>query len=164
MIKLKQKKNKKTPKDLKFVSTNISVSFLRSFSKFENGLKKETKISVERNFRSFGWFLFYHSKMLILVVFFAIKLLVPVNIVQMNITWNAEKEQTWLYSRWRWQLKLELASHFNIGEWERVKLATRFASIWLAKEKDFCGAIALDYFFENLLRFTLTLFKERRHL
>ena len=91
--------------------------------------------------------------MLILLIFFAIKLLVSVNILYMNIRWNAEKEQTWLHSLWRWQLKLELASHFNVGEWEweTVKFATRFTSIWLAKEKDFCGAIALDYFLKTYL-------------
>ena len=47
----------KKVKDLKFVSTNISVSFLRSFSNFENGLWKETEILVETNFRSFTFFI-----------------------------------------------------------------------------------------------------------
>ena len=45
--------NKKT-KDLKFVSTNILVSFLRPF--FENGLSKETEILVKTNFRSTDFF------------------------------------------------------------------------------------------------------------
>ena len=40
-------------KDIKFVSTNTLVSFSRPFSKFENGLRKEAKILVETNFRSF---------------------------------------------------------------------------------------------------------------
>ena len=50
-----------------------------------------------------------------------------------------------------------------MGEWETVKFATRFTSIRLAKQEDFCRAIALTYFVEKLLRFTLTVFKERRH-
>ena len=42
-------------KDLKFVFTNISVSFLRPY--FENGLRKETEILVKTNFRSFVFIL-----------------------------------------------------------------------------------------------------------
>ena len=84
----------KKTKDLKFASTNISVSFLRPFSNFD-GLKKETKILVETIFRSFI-FLYYHSKMLLLVILFAIKLLAKVNILQLNITSNAVTEQTLL--------------------------------------------------------------------
>ena len=61
--------NIKKTKDLKIVSTNISVFFLRP-SMFENGLRKETEISIETNFRSFV-FLFYHSKMLLLDILFA---------------------------------------------------------------------------------------------
>ena len=66
----------KKAKDLKFVSTNISVSFLRPFSNLENGLRKETEILVEANFRSFAFFIFLfflfdHSKILLLVILFA---------------------------------------------------------------------------------------------
>ena len=61
-------------------------------------------------------------------------------------------------------MKLELAKHFKVGEWETVKLATRFASIKPVKQEDFCGAIALTHFVEKLLRLTLTVFKEQRYL
>ena len=44
-------------KDLKIISTNVLVSFLRP-SKFENGLRNETEILVEANFRSFVFFIF----------------------------------------------------------------------------------------------------------
>ena len=47
---------------------------------------------------------------------------------------------------------------------EAVKFATRFTSIRLMRQEDFCRAIALIYFVEKLLRFTLTVFKERRPL
>ena len=47
-----------------------------------------------------------------------------------------------------------------MGEREAVKFATRFKSIRLVKQEDFCGAIGLTYFVEKLLRFTLTVFKE----
>ena len=61
-------------------------------------------------------------------------------------------------------MKLELALHFKVGEMEAVKFATRFTSIRLMRQEDFCRAIALIYFVEKLLRFTLTVFKERRPL
>ena len=48
--------NIKKTNDLKIVSTNISVFFLRP-SMFENGLRKETEISIETNFRSFVFFI-----------------------------------------------------------------------------------------------------------
>ena len=32
------------------------------------------------------------------------------------------------------------------------------------KQEDFRGAVALAYFVENVLRFTIMVFKERRHL
>ena len=50
-------------KDLKFVFTNISVSFLRPFSKYENenGLRKETEILVKTNFRSFVFILSFKN-------------------------------------------------------------------------------------------------------
>ena len=46
-------------KDLEFVSTNISVSSLIPFSNFENGLRKETEILVETNFRLSFFFFFF---------------------------------------------------------------------------------------------------------
>ena len=49
-------------------------------------------------------------------------------------------------------------------EWEIAKFATRFTSIKLVKQEDFCGAIALAHFAEKLLRFTLPVFKEQRRL
>ena len=64
-------------KDLKFVCTNISVSFL---VQFQNGLRKETEILVEINFRSFAFYLPF--QMLLLVIVFAIKLLAQVNMFQ----------------------------------------------------------------------------------
>ena len=53
----KIKKQQKKTNNLKFASTNISVSFLRPFSKFENGLGKDTEILVEANFRPFAFFI-----------------------------------------------------------------------------------------------------------
>ena len=38
-----------------------------------------------------------------------------------------------------------------VEEWETVKLATRFTSIRLVKQEEFCGAIGLTYFVENCL-------------
>ena len=51
-----------------------------------------------------------------------------------------------------------------MGDWEIVKFATKFMGIKLVKQEHFCGAIALTYFVEKLLRFTLTVFIEGRHL
>ena len=51
-----------------------------------------------------------------------------------------------------------------MGEREAVRFATGFTSIRLVKQEDFFGAIALTYFVAKLVRFTLTVFKERRHL
>ena len=73
----------------------------------------------------------------------------------------------------RWQLKLKLKTFatetrtsltFKVGKREAGKSAARFTSIRLVKQEDFCGAIALTYFAKKLLRFTLTVFKERKHL
>ena len=38
-----------------------------------------------------------------------------------------------------------------MGEWDKVKFATRFTSINLVKQEDFCRAIAFTYFVENCL-------------
>ena len=46
------------------------------------------------------------------------------------------------------------ASHFNVEEWETD-------SIRILKQEDFCGATALIYFVEILLRFALTAFKNK---
>ena len=74
------------------------------------------------------------------------------NEIQPKTTWNAETEQILLHftKRWRWQLKLELAWYFKVGEWEIVTFATRFTSIRLVKQKGFCRAIALAYFVEKI--------------
>ena len=56
--------------------------------------------------------------------------------IQPNITWNAETEQA--------LLTLSLATKTQTS-------LTRFTSIRLVKQEDFCGAIALTYFVENCL-------------
>ena len=59
------------------------------------------------------------------------------NNIQANITWNAETEQTLL------TLQLSTESQTNV---------TRFMSIRLMKQENFCGVITLNYFFENCLK------------
>ena len=61
-------------------------------------------------------------------------------------------------------MKLKIAEHFKVAEWETVKFATRFTCCRFVKQEDFYGVIALIYFVEKLLSFTLTVFKERRRL
>ena len=56
--------------------------------------------------------------------------------IQPNITWNAETEQA--------LLTLSLATKTQTS-------LTRFTSIRLVKQEDFCGEIALTYFAENCL-------------
>ena len=56
--------------------------------------------------------------------------------IQPNITWNAETEQA--------LLTLLLATKTQTS-------LTRFTSIRLVKQEDFCGEIALTYFAENCL-------------
>ena len=58
------------------------------------------------------------------------------NNIQPNITWNAETEQTLL------ALQLSTKTQTSV---------TRFTSIRLMKQENFCGAIPLNYFFENCL-------------
>ena len=60
--------------------------------------------------------------------------------IQPNITWNAETEQA--------LLTLLLATKTQTS-------LTRFTSIRLVKQEDFCGAIALIYFVENCLDLSL---------
>ena len=50
-----------------------------------------------------------------------------------------------------WQLKLKLAWHFMVGEWDTIKMQLDSRVIRLLKEEDFCGAIALTNFVENCL-------------
>ena len=50
-----------------------------NISKFENGLRIETEILVETNF-NLSFFLFYHSKVLLLVILFTIK--------QLTLSWQ----------------------------------------------------------------------------
>ena len=42
-----------------------------------------------------------------------------------------------------WQLKLKLAWHFMIGEWETVKIQLDSRVIRLLKQENFCGELAL---------------------
>ena len=50
-----------------------------------------------------------------------------------------------------------------VGDWKTVKMQLDSLVIRLLKQEDFCGAIALSYFVEKLLKFTLTVFKEQIH-